>query len=161
MSFRCFEKTYFYTILAVARPAQGLRRLQEEVPLLDYIAQCDSDFDIDEIKAKICVTDYEKGISNAIKSVFPNFSVYGCMFHWKQAIKFKVDKIGLAKFYASRCPPGKIFRRFVSMVMALTYVHPAHVKHYYKALAKNMRQKFADRTSVWFQNKTQVGLFFC
>ena len=128
--------------------------------LLDYIAQCDSDFDIDEIKAKICVTDFEKGISNAIKAVFPNFSVYGCMFHWKQAIKFKVDKIGLAKFYASRSPPGKTFRRFVSMVMSLTYVHPAYVPHYYNALAMYMRQKFANRTSVWFENKPQVGLFF-
>ena len=129
--------------------------------LFHYIAQCDSDFGFAGMQAKVCVTDFEKGIFHAIKKVFPNFSVYGCVFQWKQAIKFKVDKIGLAKFYDSKSPSGKTFRRFVGMVMALTYVHPACVPHFYNALAMYVRQKIANRMSVWFQHREQVGLFFC
>jgi hypothetical protein len=128
--------------------------------LFDFIAHCDSDLGLDKMQAKVCVTDFNKGISHAIKQVFPNFSVHGCVFHWKQLIKFKVDKIGLAKFYASKSPSGKIFRRFVEMVKALTYVHPACVPHYYNALAMYMQQKIANRTSVWFEHKAKVGLFF-
>ena len=128
--------------------------------LFEFIAQCDSDLGLNKMKAKVCVSDFTMGISHAINQVFPNFSVHGCVFEWKQLIELKVDKIGLAKIYESNSPSGNIFRHFVGMVKALIYVHPACVPHFYNALAMYMWQKIANTTSIWYQHKAQVGLFF-
>ena len=132
------------------------------IPLHNAIVQhiVASGMDISKMHPKICVTDFELAISNSIKEVFSTFTVYGCLFHWKHAIKSRVDKIGLASFYISKTSSGNGFREFVAMVMALTYVHPHCVPHYFNALAMYVRKKMANKLSLWYKQKQKVGFFF-
>jgi hypothetical protein len=40
-------------------------------------------------------TDFEQALMNAIQEQFPKIPVIGCEFHWKQAIKRKLEKLGI------------------------------------------------------------------
>ncbi len=43
--------------------------------------------------------NFEKGLINSIKSVFPEAEVFGCNFHFGQMIWRKIQGLGLSNFY--------------------------------------------------------------
>ena len=45
------------------------------------------------------VTDFEKGLMNAVESELNDVTVAGCFFHWKQALQRKIGELGLASRY--------------------------------------------------------------
>jgi hypothetical protein len=45
------------------------------------------------------ITDYEKGLMNAVKDVFHNAEFNGCLFHFGQDIWRRINTSGLVKTY--------------------------------------------------------------
>ena len=41
------------------------------------------------------MSDWEEGARNAIKIVYPSIALYGCWFHYNQAVWRKISKLGL------------------------------------------------------------------
>ena len=48
------------------------------------------------------VADFEKGLCNALRQLFPGIPIKGCVFHWCQTIFRKIPKSGLAVSYNSK-----------------------------------------------------------
>lgn len=44
------------------------------------------------------VVDFESGMWQALKSVFPTKSIQGCVFHWSKAVWRKAQELGLQVF---------------------------------------------------------------
>ncbi len=50
-----------------------------------------------KIQLESISTDFEKGLMNAIKALFPDVRVRGCLFHYVKAIRQAMGKFGLLK----------------------------------------------------------------
>lgn len=51
----------------------------------------------DKWRPDLIITDFEQALHLAVKRLFPNSIIYGCYFHWRQAIRRKIVKLGLTK----------------------------------------------------------------
>ena len=69
-------------------------------------------------KPDIAITDFESAIQNAVVNTYDDTNIRGCVFHFKQAILRKVNKIGLAKTYKD----NPAFRKFVRILMCLNFL---------------------------------------
>lgn len=65
------------------------------------------------------VCDFEKGVWKAVKNVFPGVDVFGCNFHWKQAVMRKSRNFGLASSYSKR---GSFEREVIQNLLCLCYL---------------------------------------
>ena len=43
--------------------------------------------------------DFEKGLHNAVRFLFPRVRINGCLFHWKQAIRRKMKALQIQKLH--------------------------------------------------------------
>ena len=62
--------------------------------------------------------DFELGLRNSLKKVWPNIRLSGCWFHYTQAIWRKVQKLGLEKVYHQR-----FGAKFIKRIMVLPLFH--------------------------------------
>jgi hypothetical protein len=69
---------------------------KEEVTYSKMFAIITQFFKTGEFPKNFC-SDYEKAVLNAIKTNFPNFSIYGCYFHFAQALWRQMQKKTLSK----------------------------------------------------------------
>ena len=66
-------------------------------------------------KFREAVMDFERATWKAMKIVFPSVKVFGCGFHFCQAIFKRIQKLGLAVDYARDRGVRKICRRLMSL----------------------------------------------
>ena len=52
---------------------------------------------------KNVTSDFERAFLNAVGKVFKQSALYGCFFHYKQAVWRKIQEVGLMTQY-SKCP---------------------------------------------------------
>lgn len=53
-------------------------------------------------KIKEVVSDYERAIRRGVEDVFKSARMYGCAFHWTQAVFRNLKKIGMVQLYSKR-----------------------------------------------------------
>jgi transposase-like protein len=70
-----------------------------------------------EVAVEEVVTDFEKATWRAFQSVFPDARLFGCAFHWTQALFRNLKKM-VWSIYIATTP---MFRRFVSALCASTF----------------------------------------
>jgi hypothetical protein len=69
------------------------------------------------------VADFEKGLCNALRHLFPGIPIKGCVFHWCQTIFRKIPKSGLAVSYNSK---GNTYT-FLRKLMVLPFLPREHI----------------------------------
>lgn len=90
-----------------------------------------------QVRPTSLMSDFETGMRNAFKNVFPAAALGGCFFHLGQSIYRKVQSEQLTNLYKD----DEKFRTFVKMMSALAFLPPGHVVGGFVAL-----QDHADYT---------------
>ena len=76
--------------------------------------------------------DYEQACISAIPDVYPNTSVFGCLFHLSQSIFRNVQQQGLQQQYYT----DQVFRNNVRMIAALAFVPMADILQSFDDLSR-------------------------
>ncbi|XP_052225023.1 uncharacterized protein LOC127840650 [Dreissena polymorpha] len=75
---------------------------------------------------KSFVVDYEAGLWQAIRAVFPQPDIHGCAFHFGQALYRKVQEFGLQTAYNERCDVYALLRKtFALPLLPVEDIRPA------------------------------------
>jgi len=61
------------------------------------------------------VSDFEMGIWKGVVSVFPSAKIFGCSFHWTQAIFRKIKCLGLGRYYSRNENVRLLCRKLMSL----------------------------------------------
>ncbi len=64
------------------------------------------------------ISDYEKSLTSALHSAFPDSRLQGCYFHFCQAVYRRIQKLGLACTFSGNAN----FREVVRILMALAFL---------------------------------------
>ena len=67
------------------------------------------------------------GIFTGLTEVFEDSTAYGCLFHFKQAIRAKAGKLGLVKLEHE----NQNFQLFLKMVGAMEYLPAAKIQEFW------------------------------
>lgn len=110
------------------------------------------------------ITDFEKCVPLAAKTVFTNCVFKGCLFHFGQIIWRKVQREGLQSKYGN----NENFSIQVKMIKSLAFVPEDEVSDYFQALKNSFDDPDARKIGNWFNkvyitgevktNKSQVTL---
>ena len=76
------------------------------------------------------VVDFEAAIWAVARDVMPHITIRGCAFHWTQAVKRKVQSIGLQGSYTNDVATHKIIRR----IIALPFLPAEHISVMFQSL---------------------------
>jgi len=95
----------------------------------------------EEIDEKTFIADFEKGISGAAKEVFEDVQIFGCLFHFRQAVRDKVKSLGIAHFELE----NEEFQLLIKMVGMLAYVPPERVQEFWKKGVKIYALQFLSK----------------
>lgn len=70
-----------------------------------------------------CLSDFEVGLQNSVKIVFPNIEVHGCLFHLSQSVHRKICELGLKGRYNT----DKTFQLKIKSFCALAFIPESDV----------------------------------
>ena len=87
----------------------------------DFLAELDS-FGGFDLQSVLC--DFERGLHNAISSVWPSATIGGCYFHFKQALWRKLQAFDLVPEYKVLSSP---VRKWFKTIGALPFMEPGSV----------------------------------
>ena len=85
--------------------------------LFSTIRQAFADTFCNEHTRHVFLTDFEAAAINAITETFPESTVKGCTFHFRQALMRKVQELGLRPAYSSGDPT---VQNWIRQIMGLT-----------------------------------------
>lgn len=81
--------------------------------------------------------DFETGVINSIRAVFPNSSIYGCFFHLIKNLKKKISEEGLMSRYNS----DPEFSLQARMIGALAFIPPDSLNEAFQVLQDNINEE--------------------
>lgn len=131
-------------------------------------------------KFQSVMCDFEKALRNAFRSECFNGiqgTVYGCFFHFAQAVFRKIQAVQVLRFlyYHDRIGPENVvfaFRSFVKMLLALAFVPVEFVEEVYDMLVKEYQESYPLLvnlpelteflryfTTEWLQNKQEWNVY--
>lgn len=61
------------------------------------------------------VADFERGCWRAVEDIFPTVKIFGCGFHWTQAVFRKLKKLGLVGIYHLHGPTRLLCKQMMSL----------------------------------------------
>ena len=98
------------------------------------------------------MTDFEVGIINAAKAVFPDASLRCCFFHLGQSTYRHVQSCGLQVEYND--PNDRSVKEGVHMMLSLAFVHPADVQQALEVVQREVPASLEPATTYF--NGTDV-----
>ena len=86
------------------------------------------------------MVDFEKVVHRQIEESFPNASVSGCLFHYKQAVRRQLGAKGCMALYNA----DRNFQTLVSMLYSLPFVPSREVVHVFETVVQPFFEDCAD-----------------
>jgi hypothetical protein len=86
-----------------------------------------------KISPKFFISDFEIGLINRIKTVFPNCVQKGCNFHLTQSIWKKIQSLGLSKLYKE----GLSFFQLIRSLFSLAFLKEEDIENEFLVINKN------------------------
>lgn len=77
------------------------------------------------------VADFERACWRAVEDIFPTVKIFGCGFHWTQAVFRRLKKLGLVSIYHLHAPT----RMLCKQMMSLHLIPHQKIKSNFEALA--------------------------
>lgn len=108
------------------------RKTTDYKVVLDAIVELlPSDLLLEEV-----VVDFERAIWSALNKSLPDVSVFGCWFHWAQAVYNRVKEYGLRTAYIHQMP----IRDYIRKLMALPNLPASHISTAFNQLKERCPQ---------------------
>ena len=137
--------------------AYGLLPGKREVLYSNLLQQLD---DIADISPDTVLTDYELGLRNAVRSIWPGATLRGCYFHFTQCLWRRFAQSDLVPEYQV---PGSDVRKAFKMVGALPFVPLGDVEMAWRHLKPTIPDDMAPFTSyfetTWMGTSATEPLF--
>ena len=76
-----------------------------------------------DFKVQGAMIDFEVAVWTAIREVFPTIHIFGCSFHWGQAVWRKIQDLGLAIHYRK----NRMVRKFLRQLLCLPFLPAEHI----------------------------------
>ena len=105
-----------------------------------------------ELEPLYIITDFELGVINASRTVFPTIQNKGCFFHLGQSVWRKVQSLGLSKMYGE----NENFSLIVRHLPALAFLPSAEIAASFTRVKAEMPQE-ADNLITWFEENYVLG----
>lgn len=93
---------------------------------------------------QLAVSDYECASRGAIQQVYPNFTLNGCLFHFKQAIIRKLQKLKLITYYYS----NNLFKTWIQSVKAIPFLSERCMAVAFESIIQNVPQLPGRQNSI-------------
>uniref|UniRef100_A0A7E4WAR0 OTU domain-containing protein n=2 Tax=Panagrellus redivivus TaxID=6233 RepID=A0A7E4WAR0_PANRE len=100
-------------------------------------------------------SDYETGLQNAMKQLVGDDKVYGCLFHYSQALLRHAALHGLYRFYKSDDEDYKTIRQWLRDLLALPCLPPDEVDFMWDHLLQHPPEKPEGCNVVWPEEALQ------
>lgn len=114
-----------------------------------------------KLKPKSLTTDYEKGLRNALRLMYPEAQILGCWFHYCQCIRRKALSLGLFTFFKTNGAARRLYRKFLSLPL----IHADHLELAFEHLSVEANgfgdvfKTFLDYVqSQWIENEGAKSL---
>lgn len=107
---------------------------------------------LDSVAVEMMTADFEAGVWQAIRQVFPEVIIKGCAFHWTKAVWTKVQNLGLATTFRER----ETTHVFIKQLMALPFLPWNHVEDVFNAMTNrcppHLEELVGYVKTQWMQN---------
>nr|XP_029728115.1 uncharacterized protein LOC109429670 [Aedes albopictus] len=90
--FMAYAQVYGKVFPLAFMPSAGSMKTDTYISILNKIRTL-----IAPGKVKTIVTDFEKALMQACRTVYPEATLQGCLFHYKQAVRRKIIKLGISQ----------------------------------------------------------------
>ena len=100
--------------------------------------------------------DFERAALNSLTQNFPTAQIYGCFFHFGQAIWRKIQSLGFQQRYQNDVEFGLMIKQF----QALALIPTVDVIPCYEELVDSLSNELIDELSdfLHYYEKTWIGL---
>lgn len=68
-----------------------------------------------KLKPSSLTTDFEKGLRNALRLMYPETKMLGCWFHFCQCLRRRVRSLGLSSFLKSNAAARKVYHKLLCL----------------------------------------------
>ncbi|XP_048755258.2 uncharacterized protein LOC125666166 [Ostrea edulis] len=103
---------------------------------------------------EMITADFEAGIWQAVRDVFPNVTLKGCVFHWTKAIWTRIQNLGLVTTFRER----EASHTFMKQLMALPFLPWNHIVDVFRVLREKCPPHLQELVQYinrqWMENAT-------
>ncbi|XP_046577176.1 uncharacterized protein LOC124285076 [Haliotis rubra] len=89
---------------------------------------------LESLCVKRVMADSEREVWQAVRGLLPMVEIRGCLFHWEQAIRRKVQALGLDVSIFQCVTSETIISKLIKKLMALPYLHHPHIPDQFAAI---------------------------